>query len=336
MRALVDVISRVSRDVVTIRGGLCCPPVICASSSRKRRPARRPATTTIVPSRSRRTARGRSMLLPDPRAPLTRRAGSEATGAGPVLASDPLRMSRRGSVSHPRSQWNTAAAGIRALVATMVATSAAVLGPGAMRAQANSAVAASQPKVVYVATLRHGVLRSEDSGETWTDPGDDPDEPQQTARLVVDPTDPDRLYAGAAVGTVRAWLRGEHAPAGRFVRDTGAAYLRFAPRRVTPIYVGAMSPHMLRLCGELADGALPLLFPPEHYATARRLIDEGAQRRDATLGEISEELPRERVAFGVRKGDTRDAVCDLNEDVAGFSHRPRGEGIGERELRGGN
>ena len=25
-----------------------------------------------------------------------------------------------------------------------------------------------------------------------------------------------------------------------------------------------MSPRMLRLTGEIADGALPLLFPPEH------------------------------------------------------------------------
>jgi len=87
----------------------------------------------------------------------------------------------------------------------------------------------------------------------------------------------------AAISTIRSWLRGEHPTPGRFVRDASATYLRFAPRRVTPIYVGAMGPEMLRLTGELADGALPLLFPPEHYATARALIDEGARKRDAAL-----------------------------------------------------
>jgi 5,10-methylenetetrahydromethanopterin reductase len=43
---------------------------------------------------------------------------------------------------------------------------------------------------------------------------------------------------------------------------------------------------MLRLAGELADGALPLLFPPEHWFTVRPLIAEGARRRAASLGAI--------------------------------------------------
>ena len=49
-------------------------------------------------------------------------------------------------------------------------------------------------------------------------------------------------------------------------------------RRVTPIYLGAMGPAMLRLAGEMADGALPLLFPPEHWSTVRPLIEEGGRR----------------------------------------------------------
>ncbi len=82
---------------------------------------------------------------------------------------------------------------------------------------------------------------------------------------------------------VRAWLAGDRAPSGRFVAEPRAAYLRFAAPRVTPIYLGAMGPTMLRLAGELADGALPLLFPPEHWSTVRPLIDEGARRRDPAL-----------------------------------------------------
>jgi 5,10-methylenetetrahydromethanopterin reductase len=89
-----------------------------------------------------------------------------------------------------------------------------------------------------------------------------------------------------AIVVIRAWLRGDRAPAGRFVRAPEAAYLRVTPRRVTPIYLGAMGPAMLRLAGELADGALPLLFPPEHWSTVRPLVDEGARRRDPALGPI--------------------------------------------------
>jgi 5,10-methylenetetrahydromethanopterin reductase len=86
---------------------------------------------------------------------------------------------------------------------------------------------------------------------------------------------------------VRGLLAGERvACAGRFLRWSGEAYLRFTAPRVTPIYVGAMSPQMLALAGELADGVLPLLFPPEHYFGVLPLIEAGLSRRDATLGEL--------------------------------------------------
>jgi 5,10-methylenetetrahydromethanopterin reductase len=42
------------------------------------------------------------------------------------------------------------------------------------------------------------------------------------------------------------------------------------------IYVGAMGPRMLRMAGRIADGALPLLFPPSHYRVAATQIAEGA------------------------------------------------------------
>ncbi|MCU1491861.1 MAG: putative 5,10-methylenetetrahydromethanopterin reductase [Acidimicrobiaceae bacterium] len=44
-----------------------------------------------------------------------------------------------------------------------------------------------------------------------------------------------------------------------------------------PIYLGAMSPKMLALAGEIADGALALLYPPEHYPVAAAQIAEGAR-----------------------------------------------------------
>lgn len=64
------------------------------------------------------------------------------------------------------------------------------------------------------------------------------------------------------------------------------AYLRVIPRRPPPIYLGATSPGMLRLAGELADGVLPLLFPPEHLATVAPLVAEGASKAGRSLEEI--------------------------------------------------
>ena len=62
---------------------------------------------------------------------------------------------------------------------------------------------------------------------------------------------------------VRGLLQGERvALTGQFMQWEEEAYLRFTAPRVTPIYVGAMGPKMLALSGELADGVLPLLFPP--------------------------------------------------------------------------
>lgn len=86
---------------------------------------------------------------------------------------------------------------------------------------------------------------------------------------------------------VRRLLRGERvALDGQFLRWTGEAYLRFTAPRITPIYLGAMSRQMLALTGELADGALPLLFPPEHYYGVLPLIEAGLVQRDPALGEL--------------------------------------------------
>jgi 5,10-methylenetetrahydromethanopterin reductase len=64
------------------------------------------------------------------------------------------------------------------------------------------------------------------------------------------------------------------------------AYLRFDAQRRVPIYLAAFSPNMLRLIGEVADGALPLLFPPEHYDTVYPLVEEGANSAGRSMDEI--------------------------------------------------
>lgn len=86
-----------------------------------------------------------------------------------------------------------------------------------------------------------------------------------------------------AIVELRALLSGQAPPGWR--RE---GHLRTGPTRVH-IYVGAMGPQMLGMAGELADGALPLLFPPEHFPLAKQQVLEGVQRagRDAKSVDIA-------------------------------------------------
>jgi 5,10-methylenetetrahydromethanopterin reductase len=90
-----------------------------------------------------------------------------------------------------------------------------------------------------------------------------------------------------SVDAIRRLLAGETGPIeGSYLRWTKDAYLRFRAPRVTPIYIGALGPRMLALAGEIADGALPLLLPPEHYFTVAPLLAEGALERSEALGPL--------------------------------------------------
>ena len=68
--------------------------------------------------------------------------------------------------------------------------------------------------------------------------------------------------------------------AGEYIKWEREAYLRFRAERRVPIYIGGMGPRMLELAGEIGDGALPLLFPPEHFYEARRVVGNGQVRSD--------------------------------------------------------
>jgi 5,10-methylenetetrahydromethanopterin reductase len=90
-----------------------------------------------------------------------------------------------------------------------------------------------------------------------------------------------------AVGAIRRLLEGHRAECqGGFLRWTEEAYLRFNAARRVPIYIGAMSPKMLGEIGRIADGGLPLLFPPEHYRNVMPYIREGAASAGRSLDEI--------------------------------------------------
>lgn len=73
---------------------------------------------------------------------------------------------------------------------------------------------------------------------------------------------------------------------GLSLKWTEEAWLRFHSRRRAPIYLGAMSPKMLEAIGAVADGGLPLLFPPEHYANVLPHVQRGLARSGRTLSDI--------------------------------------------------
>ena len=73
---------------------------------------------------------------------------------------------------------------------------------------------------------------------------------------------------------------------GRVLNWSEEAWLRFETKRRVPIYLGAMSPKMLEEIGAIADGGLPLLFPPEHYANVLPYIEKGLARAGRSLDDI--------------------------------------------------
>jgi 5,10-methylenetetrahydromethanopterin reductase len=116
---------------------------------------------------------------------------------------------------------------------------------------------------------------------------------------------------------IRRLLAGERAALdGRFLRWANEAYLRFAPRRRVPIYLGAMSPNMLRAIGEWADGGLPLLFPPEHFANALSYVREGAQ----SAGRSMDEIDLAACVWCSISADREAAVGALKEKIAYYGH----------------
>ena len=91
---------------------------------------------------------------------------------------------------------------------------------------------------------------------------------------------------------------------------TSEGYLRYPVE--FPIYIGAMSPKMTELIGEIADGGLTLLFPPEHFEEAYAQVKTGAERAGRDINEI--DVP---AAFWVSVDKDRDkARFALAEKIA--------------------
>jgi 5,10-methylenetetrahydromethanopterin reductase len=119
------------------------------------------------------------------------------------------------------------------------------------------------------------------------------------------------------VAVVRRLLAGERVPyEGAMLRGwTDRAYLRFPTRRV-PIYLGAMGPRTLRAIGEVADGGLPLLFPPEHYETVAGYVAEGA----AAAGRAIDDIDLAACVWCSVDDDRDAAEAVLRDKIAYYGH----------------
>ncbi len=104
--------------------------------------------------------------------------------------------------------------------------------------------------------------------------------------------------------------------AGKTLRWTDEAWLRFEPRRRAPIYLGAMGPRMLEEIGAIADGGLPLLFPPEHFAQILPHVQRGAARAGRSLDEID----LAACLWCSLADDRRAAEATLADKIAYYGH----------------
>jgi alkanesulfonate monooxygenase SsuD/methylene tetrahydromethanopterin reductase-like flavin-dependent oxidoreductase (luciferase family) len=88
-----------------------------------------------------------------------------------------------------------------------------------------------------------------------------------------------REYAGI----VRAILNGDEPPAGEFF-NSRFAFMGYPPRPELPIYIAALSPNMLRLAGEIADGVMLWLCNPQYIReTVIPEVRTGRERAGKTL-----------------------------------------------------
>jgi 5,10-methylenetetrahydromethanopterin reductase len=120
-----------------------------------------------------------------------------------------------------------------------------------------------------------------------------------------------------SIEAINRLMRGERtAVEGKFLRWTEESYLRFPVQRKVPIYIGAMSPRMLGEIGRIADGGLPLLFPPEHYQNVMPYIRAGA----ADTGRSLDDIDVAACIWASVSEDKQAAEAALAEKIAYYGH----------------
>ena len=85
------------------------------------------------------------------------------------------------------------------------------------------------------------------------------------------------------VSAVRAMLTGSEVPEGHFF-PTKFRFMGYEPRADLPIYIAALSPNMLELAGEVADGVMLWLCNPEYIrAVVIPAVRAGRERAGKTM-----------------------------------------------------
>jgi 5,10-methylenetetrahydromethanopterin reductase len=116
-----------------------------------------------------------------------------------------------------------------------------------------------------------------------------------------------------SISIIRRLLKGERVEHDGTVFKgwTREAYLRFEPiREEIPIYLGAQSPRMLELTGEIAEGGLPLLFPPEYYDKVVEYMGRGAMKAGRSLDDL-DIVGCVWFSLAEDRDDAKDALRDL-------------------------
>jgi len=112
------------------------------------------------------------------------------------------------------------------------------------------------------------------------------------------------------VTALRAMFEGRDVPEGKRF-PTRFRFMGFEPRADLPIYVAGLSPNMLRLAGEVADGVMLWLCNPEYIeAVVVPAVREGRERAGKTLDgfDVVAAVPAavtddRAAAFDVMRGD---------------------------------
>ena len=86
-------------------------------------------------------------------------------------------------------------------------------------------------------------------------------------------------YLKECVGATRSLLNNESATGTDFLKWAEHSSLKFKINHPVPIYIGGVGPNMQALAGEVADGLLPLLLPPESFPKTRDNVLRGLTRR---------------------------------------------------------
>jgi 5,10-methylenetetrahydromethanopterin reductase len=99
---------------------------------------------------------------------------------------------------------------------------------------------------------------------------------------------PDRPIAvmRSYLSAVRGLLAGDTVTSDGLTPGASSASLGAAGLPPVPLYLAALGPQMLRLAGEVADGALLNWATPERIAVSRSQVDAGAARAGKRPGEV--------------------------------------------------